>query len=63
MMKGGIQDNFILLHYLLIRERITIMKNIILYIKENLKRFADFYVNAMSNYGEALNNSRGLVGA
>lgn len=32
-------------------------------IKKALKKFADFYVNAMINYGEAINNSRGLVGA
>lgn len=39
------------------------MKKIISMIKENLKRFGEFYLNAMNNYGEAINNSRGLVGA
>lgn len=39
------------------------MKKILNSVKESLKKFADFYLTAMNNYGEAINNSRGLVGA
>lgn len=39
------------------------MKKIMNSIKESLKRFGNFYLNAMNSYGEAINNSRGLVGA
>ena len=41
-------------------ERITIMKKIMM---KQVKRFTEFYANAMTNYGEALINSRGLAGA
>ena len=44
-------------------ERITIMKKIMMNIKAQVKRFTEFYANAMTNYGEALINSRGLAGA
>ena len=47
-------------------ERITIMKKIMMNIKaqvKQVKRFTEFYANAMTNYGEALINSRGLAGA
>ena len=39
------------------------MNMIINYIKEYVKKFVNFYLTAMNNYGEAINNSRGLVGA
>lgn len=39
------------------------MKNIVKSIKEAFKRFVNVYLTAMNNYGEAINNSRGLVGA
>lgn len=39
------------------------MKKFMKSIKKALKNFADFYVDAMIHYGDAINNSRGLVGA
>lgn len=39
------------------------MKKIIDTIKEMFKDMADRYIDAMNNFGEAINNSRGLVGA
>jgi len=44
-------------------ERITIMKKIMMNLKAQVKRLAAFYVDAMTSYGEALMNSRGLAGA
>lgn len=39
------------------------MKTIIMNMIESAKRLASLYIEAMQSYGEAINNSRGLVGA
>lgn len=40
-----------------------IMRKLFEYITENLKKLAKAYQKAMILYGEAIMNSRGLVGA
>ena len=39
------------------------MKKIMMNIKAQVKRLVEFYIDAMTNYGEALMNSRGFAGA
>lgn len=39
------------------------MKTIIMNMIEKAKKLMQLYVDAMTSYGEAINNSRGLVGA
>ncbi len=39
------------------------MKKLIEYFEKNLRKFAKTYHEAMTLYGEAIMNSRGLVGA
>lgn len=40
-----------------------IMKKIIMNIKKAFENFGKHYLEAMTWYGDAINNSRGLVGA
>lgn len=40
-----------------------IMRKLIEYFEKNLRKFAKAYQEAMKLYGEAIMNSRGLVGA
>lgn len=45
------------------RERKTTMRNKMEQIKDFFVRLGRSYLAAMTRYGEAFNNSRGLVGA